>query len=738
MRLTLRTMLAYMDGIIEPEDAEVIGEKIAESEYATDLLHRTRDVMRRLRLAAPALGDRGPGLDANTVAEYLDNTLHADRVPDFEKVCLESDVHLAEVASCHQILTLVLGEAAEVDPASRQRMYHLPDLLAAQAATSGVAAAPEAVSGDGKAAGEPDKKSRPKPAIPDYLREPRKPRRLLPVAAALVLAVCFAAVVLGVFGQFRPGTPLGDLLARMGIVEADEQIAALPEQPAEQETPAEEPIAKTTAPPEEPPVNVEPPSELPPEPDDSIPVAPLPPVDPPVGPVVEPPVGPVVEPPVEPVDPEVGLPVPVVDPPVEPVVEPPVVPPVEPPPAAPEPMGGLMSSKQVLLQFDPNAEQGAGTWQRVPSQGVLRSGQTLLSLPTFRPLIALMKTGATIELVDGTRVELLPTDGDGVQGVEVFYGQLIVRSVGKPQVRLKLRAGKRTGVITLSSAESVAALQVGRGRLEGSDPEGEPAAWVTDLYAVAGEILWDEAGHDTVALSANTALALDDPPDPPESLTSVPTPVEELPQWISGDELDIMHPDRVGSHQLERELQADARLGLLELAVHRRREVAWLAARCLGYIDRFDDMVKVLNDPLYKQVWPECIDKLREAIARAPQTAAAVRQAMERWHDQEGTALYRMLWGYTEKDLRNGQAATLVDHLNHKTLAFRVLSFWNLHKLTDWKLYYVPEDTEAERRPSVQKWKERLESGEFWTRLAEKRNEVAEPVAPVPEVMPRP
>src|SRR4029077_8265046 len=154
MRLTLRTMLAYMDDVLDPADADELKRKIEESDFASGLVARIRGVMSKLRMDAPKLDGKGMGNDANTISEYLDSQLEQDRVAEFERVCLESDKHLCEVAACHQVLTIVLGKPADVPVELRDSIYALgdPEKAAEPLSAAKAATAPEAhVSGSSPA-----------------------------------------------------------------------------------------------------------------------------------------------------------------------------------------------------------------------------------------------------------------------------------------------------------------------------------------------------------------------------------------------------------------------------------------------------------------------------------------------------------------------------------------------------------------------------------------------------------
>ena len=467
MRLTLRTLLAYMDGLLDPKDSQEIGKKIEDSKFATELFHKIRDVMRRLRLGAPSITERGANLDCNTVAEYLDNALPGDRVPDFEEVSLKSEIHLAEVASCHQILTMVLGEPAEIDPESRQRMYQLPT-VANRVDEERLAAVEAAsmLSGDGNASAHaPLIKVRPRPVVPEYLRNPPKKSRLLPAAAVMLLVGAALGLLLLVLGQFNAGTPLGNALlwAQAKLHgKADEEEDRDLQKPAKDLKESDTALKRDAAPKSSSSVPLAAASEsVVPAPRDagSSPAstekreALLPAVDkrlekpvpgkpllPGFGKSAEAAAGPSLPREPKPGGGENPLARPAAGPRSKPA-EPQPLPsgptdgslparlpgpsdmskPGATPPAFEDTtkIGRFMSDGQdVLLTF----EAGNARWRRVLPEEFLGGGQPLLALPSYRSRVVVLNVGATLELINGTRIELLPDNAQGQPGVEIDFG----------------------------------------------------------------------------------------------------------------------------------------------------------------------------------------------------------------------------------------------------------------------------------------------------------------------------
>lgn len=154
MRLTLRTLLAYLDDRLPPNNAKEIGQKIANSPFATELVERIRDVKRRRRLASPAKPQ--PMIDANLVAEYLDDQLTPELVARVEREILASDALLAEVASAHEILGM-LRDPVAIESRLRDRLYLLDPTGQTEVirAVGGESAKPASGTADGSTAWKP-------------------------------------------------------------------------------------------------------------------------------------------------------------------------------------------------------------------------------------------------------------------------------------------------------------------------------------------------------------------------------------------------------------------------------------------------------------------------------------------------------------------------------------------------------------------------------------------------------
>jgi len=757
MRLTLRTLLAYMDDILEPDDAQEIAKKIADSPVATELMHRIRDVMRRLRLGAPSVLDRVAGLDPNTVAEYLDNTLSDAQVPDFEKICLESDVHLAEVASCHRILALVLGEPAEVDPLSREKAYQLPGLAGAE---------PEEKTqlgrsvGNGEADGVDHGAAEPvatteKPRIPDYLREPPPVRGSWRALAGLGAVILVAVVVLALTGRFGGESLLARLLgterppAEEGGVLGTESpettggpgtsVPASPAEPAEGAasgptgaTPGKTTPAAAQAVPSGPPREKEtrpsgaeskaataaaPGESLPPKVASGAPKAGTAPQGPgsevppaPSGLSPDVPVGPGLKQlgPREtdlakslPREGAVGGPTPV-----RPFGavgadarrQPPAGQKSPLPAEKPKPIGHVVSAKEVLLARDPQSR----IWRSLAGQADLFPGDKLLALPAFRPVIALGGR-FKVQLIDGTLVGLLPPDAQGSAGLAIEYGRIMVKAEEAGGARMRLQLGERTGLVSFPDAESTLAIEARRERVPGADPETQPGPLVADLYAASGKISWQEgAGQEPVILDAPARRTWGE-------RATEPNPAQQFPKWVYSDTTSPL--DQRGAPTLERDLSSrrPANQVLWELVDFRLKEVRSLAVRSLALLGDFEPLLRALDEPEQKLYWDDCIEQLRAGVARSPASAAAVRSTMERFYGSQGAGLYAMLWKYG-RSLQGPEALQLTDYLDHQTLAFRVLALWNLKNAYGKVPNYRPDEPAVKRQVALQKWRERLKA----------------------------
>lgn len=120
MRLTLRTLLSYRDGVLSAKDQEELGQKLRASATAQGIARRMDAARTQIKLPRYATE---PGLqcNANDVSEFLDDVLEPDRLFEMERICLKEDALLSEVASVHTIL------AKEFLPAgSSDRLMNVP------------------------------------------------------------------------------------------------------------------------------------------------------------------------------------------------------------------------------------------------------------------------------------------------------------------------------------------------------------------------------------------------------------------------------------------------------------------------------------------------------------------------------------------------------------------------------------------------------------------------------------
>ena len=372
----------------------------------------------------------------------------------------------------------------------------------------------------------------------------------------------------------------------------------------------------------------------------------------------------------------------------------------EPPPANLT-VGRYISDDDVLARFD--AAQNA--WFRLTPNSPLLAGDALLTFPTYRPQLLLADVKVT--LIGESYIT--PGAPDEAQGpwLTINSGRALVLPVGDKSMQINLDLGGRKGTLAFSDMAAVGGVEVSLYRTPGTNPEEEPAATVVEIYAASGQIAWrDNLAKETqIVVQPGQVAAFVD-----EGSARV-FQTDEVPGWLEGH--DVSDLDRSSSEVLLTNLDTERPLSLSlhERTNFRMVDVRALACRSLCCLDVYDPALEALDDEKNHSYWSSHFDSLTKSLARGPESAAKVREALEQLTGDDAVSMYRMLWGYSPEQLQNGEAKILVDALESDRMSIRVLAYENLERITGKTQLFRPELPPTQEKSKVLKWRRNLEAG---------------------------
>ena len=679
MRLTLRTLLAYLDDVLEPVTLKEIGTRVSESAPAAATVARIKEVVRRRRIAAPELTGSGSAPDPNLVGEYLDNTLAHDAIPALEKLCLESDMHLAEVASSHQILTAVLGEPIEVPVSTRERMYALVSQAPLVVERPKVEAhAPDANGATPQAA---------TPTLPLPVRPPMTPPDYLKptVGRNLMLGLLVGCLGLGWLGWVLKDQGLLPGFGGQPVVVAEPPADLEQTDPVDDATPATPPVAALA------------PTQLPtentlasaanaanPEKMLSEPLSPLPE---PAVPVVAAPA-------------EVGL-----------------APQPEPQPAAVP----AVAAKSFPAMLSVNAEGilisrdlASGQWNVMPRRALVHAGDEIATPDPFQSEFTVNGHTLEVTLYGGTRVRLEPGVGAGLLTMSVDRGRVAFRrplaGENKDPVTIGLNLRGQLAELTLSEPGTQCGLEVLPRAPQGRRPDPLLLLPEGGLHVVSGSIALAWNGGPPVAVASDIGFAAW--PVPPHLLQAGPQ--RAIPNWLAPEGIPLTSADKTRMRMFEKEFAVDQSVGMsIPVLVSDRREaISSLATYTLGLVDDVPMLVKALQSE-HEETRLAAIWCLRTWLPSDPHNTATLQVEVERYFQGEDISdVVDLLWGYSMNDARDKTiSGQLLAWMDHKEIAIRELAFSHVSRLTGRANAhgYRPNLAYAPRNAALMGWRNHVE-----------------------------
>ncbi|WP_339728306.1 hypothetical protein [uncultured Gimesia sp.] len=765
MRLTLRTLIAYLDDVLEPTQIKEIGQKLEESSYASSLVERIKDVLRRRRLTAPEVEGPGSSPDPNSIAEYLDNTLSPESVADVEKICLNSDVNLVEVAASHQILTLVLGEPATINPNTRERIYALGPISSDHSLdTTSVNESDQSESTFEPVEHTPSSPLRNQspgsqqtvPAediepfssrIPDYLKTKPLWKRFTPYFLVLLAGAVWAGLFFGdetFFPELFSGRDTQTQLASNLPENQEVDLSATAKQP-ESSTDLESPAPTTPVQPEiqpapkTPDVNSSPSSQPvamnnkppafdapPPADAENSATAKVVPTEPPVTnlPSTTPKIT---------KNGETLTPTPPATAPDKKTVamtnldkkpKTPQPPKIELADIAEQAPAAQIESEDgfFLARVDKKHELAdKNDWVILSKVSPIQVGSLVASPEPFTARINIPEAFCKVVLLPDTSVTYIGKNEAADMGFQIQEGRLrIEASRGLNDAKdaagptLSIKVNDELWRIELVTRDSVCGIEINPVKPTKPGETLGPDNYTGTLYAYSGMIRFSDGKGKVHTIDAGQWMSL----SAKDRAAGIINPSDRqkplrVPHWVEPDYKDNSYLSRRLTAAFVKELNDDQLVSLTMPAITKdlKPNISDLATKSLSLTNRYQALVKVLDEVDHHESRIAAINGIRNWLPRDPNNGELLKAALQKQFSPEmAEIMERLLWGFQTTDAQDRFiSGRLVEWLEHNHVAVRELAFNYINQLTGREIDYSAIATPTQRRATARRWFSQIE-----------------------------
>jgi hypothetical protein len=362
-------------------------------------------------------------------------------------------------------------------------------------------------------------------------------------------------------------------------------------------------------------------------------------------------------------------------------------------------------------------------WLAVTHDAEISAG-TQIALPA--PFSARLEVGRkrySVRLLGGTMSRMLEPSDEIPFGFELQRGRLIFEGQRESDVLgavFSLAVRNERWRVELLAGNAVLGVEILSRRPDRFEQDFGDDVFRGGILVVKGSVRVTDGAGRTRVVAGNSWLSLARRDrvnaksfEADQSPGRLPEPqFRVLPDWLDLDKLATQSKTNADAELFEGEFdrQQEFAEAIRPLLASTDKRAIAMAVECLAMLGRRAPLINALAETKHAEVRRAAIDGLREQMPASKDERTKLKQKLVEAFGRGGDAIYALLWGYADEDVRKNQFTCfqLIDWLMDEELVIRELAWAQITAHATARYAYKPEAPLRSRRLTTKQWQQHV------------------------------